>query len=119
MVAKLWLKTVMLVSGLLLAAGVHASYSSVPSETFDALGIESDATPKQLYDALVKRYKDPEQGAGSGTMTDYWEPIPYSQYLDPATFYKPPTSVSDVVERKECVECHTDESPVWVQAWNS
>jgi hypothetical protein len=23
----------------------------------------------------------------------------------------------DVVSRKECVECHTDESPVWVQAW--
>lgn len=117
MIAKFWLKIAMLVSGLMLIGGVHASYSSVPSETFDALGIESDATPKQLYDALVKRYKDPEQGAGPGTMAEYWEPIPYSQYLDPATFYKPPTSLSDVVERKECVECHTDESPVWVQAW--
>ena len=117
MVAKFWLKTVMLLSGLLLMAGVHASYPSVPSETFDALGVESDATPKQLYDALVERYKDPEQGAGPGSMAEYWEPIPYSQYLDPATFYKPPTSVTDVVDRAECVECHTDESPVWVQSW--
>ncbi len=118
MVAKFWLKTVMLASSVLFMAGVHASYPSVPSETYDALGLDQGSTtPKQLYDALVKRYKDPEQGAGPGTMAEYWEPIPYSQYLDPATFYKPPTSLSDVVERKECVECHTDESPVWVQAW--
>ena len=118
MIAKFWLKIAMLVSGLMLVGGVHASYSSVPSETYDALGLDQGSTtPKQLYDALVKRYKDPEQGAGSGTMAEYWEPIPYSQYLDPATFYKPPTSLSDVVERKECVECHTDETPVWVQAW--
>lgn len=118
MIAKFWLKIAMLVSGLMLVSGVHASYSSVPSETYDALGLDQGSTtPKQLYDALVKRYKDPEQGAGSGTMAEYWEPIPYSQYLDPATFYKPPTSLSDVVERKECVECHTDETPVWVQAW--
>ena len=117
MVAKFWLKAVMLLSGLFLISGVQANYPTVPSETFEALGIESDVTPKQLYDALVKRYKDPEQGAGSGSMAEYWEPIPYSQYLDPATFYKPPTSVTDEVDRKECVECHTDESPVWVQAW--
>ena len=64
-----------------------------------------------------KRYKDPAQGAGPGTMAQYWEPIPYGIYLDPATFYKPPTSNKDVASRKECVECHTDESPVWVQAW--
>ena len=50
-------------------------------------------------------------------MAQYWEPIPYGIYLDPATFYAPPTSHKEVVSRKECVECHTDESPVWVQAW--
>ena len=37
--------------------------------------------------------------------------------MDPATFYEPPTSMRDKADRKECVECHADESPVWVQAW--
>ena len=65
MIAKFWLKTAMLASSLLLIAGVHASYPTVPSETFEALGLDQgNTTPKQLYDALVKRYKDPEQGAG-------------------------------------------------------
>src|SRR5665648_565931 len=118
MVAKFWLRTIMLVSGLLLVAAAHASIPSVPSETYEALKLDREkTTPKQLYDALVKRYKDPAQGAGPGTMAEYWEPIPYGKYLDPATFYTPPTSMRDVAGRSECVECHTDESPVWVQAW--
>ena len=47
----------------------------------------------------------------------YWEPIPFSKYLDPASFYKPPTSVKDIATRQQCVKCHTDESPGWVAMW--
>ena len=117
MVAKYWLRTVMFVCGLLLVAGAQANFPSVPSETFEALKLDrSTTTPKQLHEALVKRYKDPAF-TGPGSMAEYWEPIPYSKYLDPATFYTPPTSMREVASRAECVECHTDESPVWVQAW--
>ena len=66
---------------------------------------------------MTKRYKDPAQGAGRGTLAKYWEPVPYSMYMDPASFYKPPTSMKEVADRQECVKCHTDESPVWVNAW--
>ncbi|MEY3123438.1 MAG: hypothetical protein RI993_2263, partial [Pseudomonadota bacterium] len=116
--AGFWLKGALLACGLALAGGVQANISTVPDVTYEALGLDrSKATPKETHEALVKRYKDPAQGAGKGTMGEYWEPIPYSMYLDPATFYKPPTSMRDKANRKECVECHTDESPVWVQAW--
>ena len=116
--ARFWLKGMLLACGLMLAGGIQANISTVPDVTYEALGLDrSKATPKETHEALVKRYKDPAQGAGKGTMGKYWEPIPYSMYLDPATFYKPPTSMRDKANRKECVECHTDESPVWVQAW--
>jgi len=118
MYSKLWLKIVMVVCSGLLVAAAHANIPTVPDETYKALKLDrGKTTPKQMYDALVKRYKDPAQGAGSGSMAKYWEPIPYSMYLDPATFYTPPTSMREVAGRGECVECHTDESPVWVQAW--
>ena len=84
---------------------------------YKALNLEQSASPKQLHEALVKRYKDPAQGAGRGTLAKYWEPVPYSMYIDPASFYKPPTSMKEVADRQECVKCHTDESPVWVNAW--
>ena len=32
-------------------------------------------------------------------------------------FYKSPTSPDEIAARKDCVECHADESPVWVNAW--
>lgn len=114
MVVKLWLKIIMLVCGLLLAATVRAD---IPKETYDALKLDKSAAPKQLYEALVKRYKDPAEGAGRGTHAKYWEPIPFSQYLNPASFYKAPTAVKEVATRQECVKCHTDETPVWVNAW--
>ena len=113
-----WKRGVMLVAGLMFAGVLQANISTVPDETYKALNLDrAKATPKETYDALVKRYKDPAQGAGPGTLAKYWEPIPYGIYLDPATFYKPPVSMKETAGRKECVECHTDESPVWVQAW--
>jgi len=113
-VKQLWLKFIMFACGLLLAATVRAD---IPQETYDALKLDKSAAPNQLYEALVKRYKDPAQGAGRGTHAQYWEPIAFSKYLDPASSYKPPSTVKEVATRQECVKCHTDESPVWVNAW--
>ena len=111
---KLWQKMLLLACGMLFAAGVQAD---IPKETYDALKLDKSATSKQLYEALVKRYKDPAEGAGRGTHAKYWEPIAFSKYLDPASSYKPPSSVKDVASREQCVKCHADETPVWVNAW--
>lgn len=113
-----WIKGALLIVGFLSFGMAQADMSTVPDETYEALKLDrSKATPKQLYEALVKRYKDPAQGAGKGALGDYWEPIAISSYLNPNAFYKPPTSPKEVAARKDCVECHTDETPVWVQAW--
>ncbi|TXI16402.1 MAG: hydroxylamine reductase, partial [Nitrosomonas sp.] len=75
MSAKLWLRIGVLVVGMLLIGSVQSSsMPSVPDELFEALKIDrSKVTPKELHEALVKRYKDPEQGAGRGTLAQYWE----------------------------------------------
>ena len=112
MVARLWLQ--LLAFGLVFAATARAE---IPKETYDALKLDKSATSKQLYEALVNRYKDPAEGAGRGSHAKYWEPIAFGKYLYPAISYKPPSSVKDVASRKECVKCHTDETPVWVNAW--
>lgn len=113
-----WLKGVLVCTGLMLCGSVQADISTVPDETYEALKLDrSKATPKDTYEALVKRYKDPAHGAGKGKLGNYWEPIAISSYMDPNTFYKPPVSPKEVAERKDCVECHSDETPVWVRAW--
>ncbi|GAB4177550.1 MAG: hypothetical protein Fur0039_21000 [Rhodocyclaceae bacterium] len=114
MIVKLWQKVLLLACSMLFAAGVQAD---IPKETYDALKLDKSATPKQFYEALVKRYKDPAEGAGRGTHAKYWEPIAFSKYLDPASSYRPPSSVKEVASRQQCVKCHTDETPVWVNAW--
>lgn len=119
MLLKVWHKAITLACGVLMGASAWADFPSVPEETYKALNLERSASPKALHEALVKRYKDPAQGAGRGTLAKYWEPVPYSMYMDPASFYKPPTSMKEVADRQECVECHTDESPVWVTAWKN
>jgi hydroxylamine dehydrogenase len=112
------LRYAMVVCGLsVLAAPVQANFPSVPKETYEALKIERSASPKELYEALIKRYMDPEQGVGKGKYGQYWQPISFSKYFDPHTFYKPPQAVKEVASRQECVKCHTDESPGWVVAW--
>jgi len=55
----------------MLAAGAQANFPSVPKETYKALNLEQSASPKQLHEAVTKRYKDPEQGAGRGTLAKY------------------------------------------------
>ncbi len=67
MFIKLWLRIVLFACGALLAATAYATFPSVPSETYKALNIDRSASPKELYEALTKRYLDPAQGAGKGS----------------------------------------------------
>src|SRR3954449_5977542 len=76
MLLKPWLRGAVAGLGVMLASFAHADFPSVPKETYKALNLEQSASPKQLHEALVKRYKDPAQGAGRGTLAKYWEPIP-------------------------------------------
>ena len=57
---------ILFICGVIFTAMAHATFPSVPSETYKALGIEKSATPKELHEALTKRYNDPAQGAGKG-----------------------------------------------------
>ena len=98
MAFKPWLRVVTLACGALLSASAWANFPSVPKELYKALNLEQSASPKELHEAVVKRYKDPAQGAGRGTLAKYWEPIPMSMYFDPASFYKPPTSMKEVAD---------------------
>ncbi|HET6378478.1 MAG TPA: multiheme c-type cytochrome [Methylocella sp.] len=95
----------------------HPAAAEVPDETFKALGLAKDASPKDLYEALVKRYNDPAEGAGKGALSQFWEPIPISKYLNPRDFYKPPQSIEADATRQQCVECHTQTTPGWVHSW--
>ena len=85
--------------------------AETPEETLKALSLDKTASPKELYDALVKRYNDPLAGAGKGSLGAFWEPIPISKYLNPRDFYKPPQSIDVDATRAQCVECHTQTSP--------
>ena len=114
---KLLAGCVLALSGLLLAGTAQADFPTVPKETFEALKLDRSASPKELHEALVKRYLDPAQGFGKGKYGEYWKPIPMSQYFDPGSFYKSPKSVKEIATREQCVKCHTDESPGWVQDW--
>jgi len=91
--------------------------ADTPDETFKALGLAKSAAPKELYDALTKRYNDPAEGAGKGSLSKFWEPIPISKYLNPRDFYKPPQTVDIDATRAQCVECHNQTTPGWVHSW--
>ncbi len=113
-----WTRTTAVAVAISWMAGLAGeAVADIPNELYDALGVSKSAPPKDLYNALKKRYRDPEQGAGKGTLAKYWEPIPMSSYLDPLSFYKPPTSVKDVSTRSECISCHEKETPGAVVAW--
>lgn len=104
---------------LIVFAVVHdRAFAETPDETFQALKLPKNASPKELYDALVKRYHDPAQGAGKGSLGAFWEPIPISKYLDPGSFYKPPQTIEVDATRQQCVECHTQATPSWVHSWH-
>ncbi|MBK9079489.1 MAG: hydroxylamine reductase [Hyphomicrobium sp.] len=102
---------------LLAGLSIDTAYGDVPDETYKALGLEKTASPKELYDALTKRYNSTEEGAGTGSLSKFWEPIPISKYLNPRDFYKPPANPEVDATRAQCVECHTTISPGWVHSW--
>ncbi|ADJ27712.1 multiheme c-type cytochrome [Nitrosococcus watsonii] len=92
--------------------------ADIPDELYEALGVDKyKASPKELYEAITERYYDPAQGHGEGKYAEYWEPLPFSQYLDPYTYYSPPAQPAKVATREECIECHEDETRGWVHAW--
>lgn len=96
---------------------VGGASADIPKELYDALGLDKKASPKELYEAVTERYYDPAQGHGEGKYAEYWEPLPFSQYMDPYTYYKPPSSPAKVATREECIDCHEDETRGWVHAW--
>ena len=91
--------------------------AETPDETYKALGLSKSASPKELFEALTKRYHDEAQGTGKGTLSKYWEPIPISKYLNPHTFYKPPQTIDVDAKREQCVECHQQTTPGWTHSW--
>ncbi len=101
---------------LIALAWASASQAEIPDELFEALGLERNAAPNVLYEAIVKRYRDPAQGGGQGKFADLWEPIPFSMYLNPRQFYEAP-NIDLEVSRRDCVECHQGVTPGWVHSW--
>ncbi len=95
---------------------MSTAHAEIPEELFKALGLERSAAPNVLYEAIVERYRDPEQGGGEGKFADLWEPIPFSMYLNPRQFYEAP-DIDLEVSRSECVECHQGVNPGWVHSW--
>ncbi len=113
------LKTAMsaLITLLCVFLASSGALADIPNETYKALGIDKSATPRELFEAVEKRYHDPAQGAGKGKYQDLWEPIPFSKYLSPTLFYKPPTTKKGEYTRSECIECHGEETAGWVHSW--
>ena len=115
------LRYVITTAALLIATSIIPPVAAdIPKETYDKLGLSPDtATPKQLYDKLVERYKDPKQGAGKGKFADKWQPLAIDQYFNPITFYKPPTSLTKTTDGAGCIKCHEDKDESYgaVVAW--
>ena len=53
--SKLWVRCVLVLSGVLLAGTAQADFPSVPKETYEALNLDRSASPKELHEALTKR----------------------------------------------------------------
>lgn len=91
--------------------------AEIPQALYDNLGLDRDVDPRTLYEALVERYYDPDQGYGKGQYAEFWEPIPFSRYLNPSLFYEPPQTLQMTATRQQCVDCHSGISPGWVHSW--
>jgi hydroxylamine dehydrogenase len=111
------LLVILIFSCALVAIAASPGQAEIPDETFKALNLSKDAPPNELYDALVKRYTDPGQGFGKGALSEFWEPIAISKYLNPRLFYIPPQHIKIEASRQECAECHANITPGWVHAW--
>ena len=92
--------------------------ADIPDETFEVLGLDPQGDPAELYDALEWRYHDPEEGAGEGSLSDFWDPILFSKYTNPNAFYEPPDKGKGS-GRQGCVECHEKDTPGHTMAWKT
>lgn len=113
------LMSVLTMVGVMVLAVAMPVQADIPKELYKSLNVSPDASPKELYDKIVARYKDPKKGAGKGKFGDTWEPLAIDQYFNPLSFYKPPTSVNKTTDNIGCVTCHEDEdeTPGAVVAW--
>ena len=102
--------------GCLAHLGDNPTKADIPDETFEVLGVDRDGDPAELYDALEWRYHDPEEGAGEGSHADFWDPILFSKYTNPTSFYEPPDKGKGS-GRQGCVECHEKDTPGHTMAW--
>jgi len=88
-------------------------WDSVPDVQLENLNLSRDASPKELFDALSERYL---AELSKGKYAEYWEPIPFDQYLAPTLFYEPPDIDMDVT-RDQCISCHEGVTHGWVKSW--
>ena len=91
-----------------------AIWDTVPDETLEALKLNRDATPRELFEALSERYL---ANYSKGKFAQYWEPIPMDKYLAPTLFYEPPAEPDIETRREDCVACHQGITHGWVQSW--
>lgn len=114
MFTRIFSGIVVAVVSLLLALPASARiWDSVPDEQLENLELTRDASPKELFDALSERYL---AELTKGKYAEYWEPIPFDQYLAPTLFYQPPDIDMDVT-RDQCVSCHEGVTHGWVKSW--
>ena len=113
---RLLCRAIAIVLSCFVFAATQSARADIPDELYKALKLSKDASPKQVYDAIVKRYYDPKQGHGKGAFADLWEPTPFTRYLEPKTLYVAPDMDFDV-KRSDCVECHSSVTPGWVHSW--
>ena len=104
---------------LLMLFALGTARADIPQALYDNLGLDRNADPKALFEALEQRYYDPEQGAGKGKFGELWEPIPFSKYLNPHTFYEPPQTLQMTATRQQCIDCHSGVTPGWVHSWGN
>jgi len=114
MFARLFSLLAMALSALAMHGPASAAiWDTVPDEQLKALNLSRDASPKDLFDAVSKRYR---AELTKGKNAKLWEPIPMDMYLAPSLFYKPP-ALDMQVTREQCVTCHTDATHGWVTSW--
>jgi hydroxylamine dehydrogenase len=88
-------------------------WDSVPDEELKALDLTRDASSKELFDAVAKRY---HAELTKGKFAKFWEPIPMDMYFAAPLFYKPP-ALDLQVTRAQCTQCHEGVTHGWVVSW--
>ena len=81
MTNKFWLRCGLVVCGVLLTASAQADFPSVPKETYEALNLDRSASPKQLHEALTKRYRGSRQRRGERAVRPVLGADPNQQVL--------------------------------------